>query len=609
MNASSVDDRHRDCKCPPYSCHSIATKILTNNVGKTNMKYVNTVRRLTNHLLLTFLLTLGIGWYAKGVAEEPALQFILINSGSQQFETQPNKAISLGANAPLDITFGLAPDASISALGFRYKLEGFDANWKYCHESMRLELRFIDKNQRTIGGVPFEMNGISTGWTRAEKTRRFHHRAESFAVPQEAVRMNVTLFSGGQPAVTGMVMIDNLKLFGPLQDKSDRELIWSDDFEQGNQLDDPLGNPHDWHREGSLVNLATVAPSLPNSDTPGHAILIHDTDPNRFGAWHYSPGVIFSDTAAIQAGCTMKLEWDELFYNMTTASQTIQYSALPVGNYKFSLEATGELGLPTGTSLSFDIETLPPFWKTAPFLWSCGLAVVLSSMGVVRWLAWRRVRNEIARLESQRMLEAERTRIARDLHDDIGANLVQIALLSELAQRDWEEEAVAKQHIENIFSTAKGFARKLDEIVWAIDPQHDSLEDVANYFCKYAQEFLETADIACRFDIPELLPEVQVDSRIRHHLFLVIKEALNNVVKHSQANEVHFRMHFAQEQLLISIDDNGRGLSNDSQNSSGNGLKNMRSRLEQIGGQCTISSEPNRGASVSFSLELKDSRN
>src|ERR1043165_2576281 len=141
-----------------------------------------------------------------------------------------------------------------------------------------------------------------------------------------------------------------------------------------------------------------------------------------------------------------------------------------------------------------------------------------------RWLATRRrMQRKRERLERQRAVEQERTRIARDIHDDIGASLTQMALLSERAQADLAQPGLARVHLDQIFTTAHGLARQLDEIVWAINPTHDTLEEFAAFLCKFAQDYLGAASLRCRLDVPETLPARKLSSAARHALFLCTK--------------------------------------------------------------------------------------
>jgi signal transduction histidine kinase len=531
-----------------------------------------------------------------------AVHELLINDRPVEL-THP-QPFSLQTNHPIQIVFGSHEKSKDPAVGFRFKLEGRDQGWYEAHEPMRLEIRFFDKEDRAISGLPFLLDGQSPGWMPNESERKFSHRRKTFAVPQEAVRMTVSFLSAGADATTGHAMIDNLRLSYVHPPAMTDALVWSDDFEQGQHLDDLFGAPHGWQREGTLINIARTATQPVADNEQNHVLLLEDADPHRFGAWHFAPGLTFQERAEIKRGCTMHLEWDELFYTNTSALQTTRFVGLAPGPYRLVVEATDDLGTPTGDTLAVAWKVVVPFWKTTWFAISMGLISIAMVAGGARWEAHRRFLKQLKEAEQQRQIEAERSRIARDLHDDIGSNLTQIALLSELAQADLHAPQEASQHLNRIFNTAKGLARQLDEIVWAVNPKNDSLEHLADYFCKFAQEFLQLANIACRFDIPGFLPDAPLDSRQRHSLFLALKEALHNVVKHAAATEVRIRMAVEENRMVISIQDNGIGMDARQETHQGRGLKNMRERLTHIGGEFQCSSQPQQGTTLQFSLVL-----
>jgi signal transduction histidine kinase len=204
--------------------------------------------------------------------------------------------------------------------------------------------------------------------------------------------------------------------------------------------------------------------------------------------------------------------------------------------------------------------------------------------------------------EREHSLEAERSRIARDLHDDLGASLTEISVLSSTGQQPDNRE----QSVETIFRSITGKAKEsvsaLDIIVWALDPKDNSLQLVGDYLCDYAKDYLSSFRIACRFDVPVALPPITFDGRRRHELFLAVKETLNNIVRHASATEVEFRLVIADDELQIVIVDNGKGFKSDSSRR-GHGLKNLPLRLSQIGGSYGVESTPGKGTVVKIALK------
>ncbi len=292
----------------------------------------------------------------------------------------------------------------------------------------------------------------------------------------------------------------------------------------------------------------------------------------------------------------------------------VTYPFLLPGEYTFHVAACNSDGLWNETGDTLDIVVLPFFWQT---LWFKFLMVILAVMLIALVFYFdsrRRIRSKIERIARERELERERARIAQDIHDDLGASLTRIGLLSQTAVDDPEHPRRAVVNLELILSTTRDLTRSMDEIVWAVNPRHDTLESLTNYISSYAHDFLSTAHIRCRLALPLELPDISVRSEIRHNLFLAIKEALNNVVKHSKANEARLTLEFVPGGLRFVITDNGPGFDPHRLNANGknprvtgDGLPNLVSRLKQIGGHSKLSSTPGEGTTVEFFVPLADS--
>jgi signal transduction histidine kinase len=208
------------------------------------------------------------------------------------------------------------------------------------------------------------------------------------------------------------------------------------------------------------------------------------------------------------------------------------------------------------------------------------------------------------RVEHQRAMEQERARIARDLHDELGSGITEISMLADRARATPASDGKRTGYVEQMGESARQMVTALDEIVWAMNPEHDSLSSLVSYFCLYAERFLGLANIAWRLEKAEL-PDQPLDFRHRHQLFLAFKEALNNIVRHSGATEVSLRMHVEDGELWLSINDNGRGLPAGARTADMDGVANMRARVEKLGGRFEIVSEAGHGTTVQFRLPAK----
>jgi ligand-binding sensor domain-containing protein/signal transduction histidine kinase len=293
--------------------------------------------------------------------------------------------------------------------------------------------------------------------------------------------------------------------------------------------------------------------------------------------------------------------------------RVVIYSYIPPGSYRFEVTACNSDGVwnPAGVSQAFTVE--PYFWQTWWFRIGTGLvaAGLLSggALGIARW----RLRRKLERLERQRAIERERARIARDIHDNLGANLTRISLLSQFAHGELDNPQGAAVQLNRIYETTREMTRAMDEIVWAVNPEHDTLDSLVNYLGKFAQDYLGSLGIRCRLDLPVQLPQWLITAEVRHHSFLALKEALHNVVKHAAASEVSVSLTTTHNSFTLAARDNGRGFvpgawmqepPQETGRSSRNGLVNMRKRLEKIGGHCEIRSTPGAGTEVKFIVEV-----
>lgn len=285
--------------------------------------------------------------------------------------------------------------------------------------------------------------------------------------------------------------------------------------------------------------------------------------------------------------------------------RTAYYNNLPPGTYQFHVKACNQDGVwnETGASLSFVL--LPYYWQTWWFRSLGALTLIGSISGLARYATRRRMQRKLARLEQQHAIEKERGRIAKDMHDQIGAGLTQIGLLSEFARREADKNGGARVHAEKIHDVARELAQTLDEIVWMVNPRNDTLNKLGLYLAAYAEEYFQATNIRCRLDIPPGLPPCPLTAELRHNLFLTVKEALNNIVKHSQASEAHVRLALKDSRLEIVIEDNGTGFSVETTNFSRNGISNMKERIEEIGGTFEISARPDNGTRICLRVPIK----
>ncbi len=244
------------------------------------------------------------------------------------------------------------------------------------------------------------------------------------------------------------------------------------------------------------------------------------------------------------------------------------------------------------------------FWQTAWFQISslsiCALAILISLRLVGQLANHRRERW---------LLQKERARIARDIHDDLGSRMTQLVLLGEVAQSELPSESAARMHLAGICQEAREVLFTMDEILWGLNPKRDTVRDFASYICGYAQDFLKTTQIQCLLDVAPEISSVVLDLPFRRAFLMAVKETLNNTVKHSEADEVVVRVSCQKQKLVVIVSDNGKGFDQSKGKPGRNGLSNINERLHEIGGRCIITSKPGGGCRTELCVSLNQPSN
>jgi signal transduction histidine kinase len=252
---------------------------------------------------------------------------------------------------------------------------------------------------------------------------------------------------------------------------------------------------------------------------------------------------------------------------------------------------------------SFDDFVVVKFWQTWWFNSLAAAAVLVAVGTTVRLVEKRKYQLRLQRAEQESALERERSRIAQDLHDDLGSSLTRISLLSGLLQADKNDPKQVALHAGKLSQSADQTVRALEEIVWAVRPGSDTLQSLVDYITHFAGEIFEGGPTRCRLDVPDELPAQPLPPDVRHNIFLIVKETLTNVLKHAQATEVQLQIKAAPNTLEIIIADNGKGF-DATATAAGqrNGLGNMQRRAAAVGGKLALTSSQGAGTRVEFSV-------
>jgi signal transduction histidine kinase len=285
------------------------------------------------------------------------------------------------------------------------------------------------------------------------------------------------------------------------------------------------------------------------------------------------------------------------------AQRSRVYTDVPSGEYQFQVAAMNGDGVLSANPATRELVIRPHFWQTNWFIAQAGLLTLILAGGVGGVLARIRLKRRINNLNIQNARETERSRIARDLHDDLGASLTEISLLAGLSAEQ-ASGSEFQSDLDDLSIRCSATAQALDEIVWAVNPREDSLDSLVDYLGGFASEFLDRAGITLRLRIPAGLPNLPMDSTLRHSIFLCVREAFNNVVKHSQADTAWLHVTLEDGVLEIFVEDNGKGIQAE-EGAHGHGLDNFRARMAICNGHCDLRSRPSGGTIVRFSVPLQ----
>jgi len=341
--------------------------------------------------------------------------------------------------------------------------------------------------------------------------------------------------------------------------------------------------------DGVAHNLRTRSPSLILS--PGRHYLV----------FQYA-GLSLTAPERVRFQC--RLEGLEPDWVGVGSRRTASYSYLPPGHYTFAVRACNSDGVwnEAGAVLKF---TVPPYlWQTWWFKLAAGGAGVSGLLGAVLLVQRRRHVAGMQVLERRHALEQERMRIARDIHDHVGANLTKIGMQTNMLRNQPGMTAASQPLIQGVADTTREMLQSMDEIVWAINPRNDTLENAINYLIHYARDFLRPAGIPYKLDMPVNLPDRFISTEIRHNLFMAFREALNNAVKHGHPRRIRLVLVLEPHRLKLAVEDDGCGFIPAAGRVGADGLDNMRQRLESVGGRCWVESVPGRGTTVEFQLPL-----
>ncbi|HVV00979.1 MAG TPA: histidine kinase, partial [Verrucomicrobiae bacterium] len=280
------------------------------------------------------------------------------------------------------------------------------------------------------------------------------------------------------------------------------------------------------------------------------------------------------------------------------------YASIPSGKHTFRVLASSPEGVWDSEPASIELAVHPYFWQTSWFWASVAALLAGGAVWIIRRATVRRLNLRLERLRQQQAVERERTRIAQDIHDELGANLTSIGLMADMGIRHRSDPEALTRELGQISATARESVAAMDAIVWTLNPRNDSLDHFANYVAQFTRDFFRPTRLRTRLDLPANLPAHPMTTDTRHQLFLIVKESFNNVVRHAEATEVNLQMACENGHLRLSIADNGQGIPGPTGGEGRDGLVNLEHRIKQLGGTLRIVTAKGEGVRLDFILPL-----
>jgi signal transduction histidine kinase len=279
------------------------------------------------------------------------------------------------------------------------------------------------------------------------------------------------------------------------------------------------------------------------------------------------------------------------------------YTNLKPGAYRFRVKAANAHGIWSEGEAKQNFVILPYFWQTRSF----SVAIAFAGLALASALHWRRLtaQRRLQDVKHQQALAAEKARIAADMHDELGATLTQITILGEVAKSQAGDFGQTRTTLDRMSEAAREVTTRMSELVWATNPRNDTLDNLVARLREHAASQLEISTVEPRLVFPPEVPECRVSATFRGNLLLVLKEALHNIVKHSQATEVLVQLEINQGELCLQIADNGRGFDPSGPHRRGNGLGNMERRILDLGGRFELHSQPGQGVRIECRAPLE----
>lgn len=533
-----------------------------------------------------------------GAGKESPLSVTSVTVRNKTLPANMRGGYDLGA-APESIVFRFEPATTLTTTPkrLRYRLEGYDKGWREGSSEMSLKVRFVKKAGDLVQQVVYGVRGESAGWNGSVKTSALTHRRESLTVPMAATRLMLTIASAGPPAAEGVYVVAHLTVLKNCAGQTPASNLLQSPLDLQPKNTDLSQPPSGWIRDGTHATMAKIVEI--GDDPSTRAFAIYDDDPIGHAEWRNTT----ESAVNILPGDVLTIEWDEMYNIGFGETRIAAYDHLPPGNYTFELEELNVFGNPTGVRTSVNLVVPPQFWRTVWF-WEMG-SIVLGGLifCTVRYFTRLKMQREMHRLKAQQALQQERLRIAQDIHDDLGARITEISMLSAMAEDNSNFTEEAREEFGKVSEMCREVVFALYETVWTVNPENDNLNSLVNYLCQIVDRLCDKSKFRCRFYVSDLPQGTPISSSVRHNVAIAVKEAVQNVIKQAEATEVDIEIRFANDVLCILVHGNS-GEAEKPELWAADGLAKLQRRIERIGGEFFVETKVGEATTVHIRLTV-----
>ena len=469
-------------------------------------------------------------------------------------------------------TFKIKP----TELRVRHRLSEQDDHWRELSDEMNFVIRFISSDGNEVKRITFPVTEQSPGWTGDVDNTPFSPQEQKISIPESSTKIQIIISSSGSPAAVGIYAIKGIHASVIENQKTTPLLIDGLQVKPANR---------GWSRSGTHHSIAHEGPNFPAE------LRLIDNDTKAHADW------LFAETIK---GDTLHIQWEEAFSIGFGGPRSITYDRLSPGDYLFEIEELNIEGQSLGEIRTLQLNVPIPFWTTWWFWIICLAALASTVLLFLRSAVKRRFRRA---LRHASLLENERLRIAMDLHDDIGTRLSQISLIGSHARMKSKDDESEKSFL-HITQLSSELTNSISETVWMLSPKNNDLESLIGFLCRIASELCRVGEMRCRINADEVEDDIRISQEFRHHFVLSVKEALNNTLKHSKAEEVQLQIKLHDKELRVIVSDNGVGPQKKTI-TPGNGLVSMKRRMTELNGTFSMKESESRGFQIHLTAPLK----